>query len=202
VAVTPDGATAYVANHGGNTVSVIDTATNTVTTTITVGSFPHQVAVTPDGTTAYTGNDGSGSVSVIDTTTNTVTTTITVGTGPTGVAVTPAPATTGSSGSTGTKEKPEPPKPVCTPTAFGGTTCYETSAHEAVCSPDGQFMDLLFGQWTLNPDAYTGYYRAVYVKGMGLTCNAAGYTYTGTQVNENGEDLGPDDPGRIYNYFT
>ena len=64
VAVSPDGATAYVANLDG-TVSVIDTATNTVTATITVGDGPSGVAVSPDGTRAYVTNSEDGTVSVI-----------------------------------------------------------------------------------------------------------------------------------------
>ena len=40
VAVTPDGAFAYVANQSGDTVSVIATATNTVTATVPVGDGP------------------------------------------------------------------------------------------------------------------------------------------------------------------
>jgi YVTN family beta-propeller protein len=40
VAVTPDGNTVYVANFSSNTVSVIATASNTVTATIPVGSDP------------------------------------------------------------------------------------------------------------------------------------------------------------------
>ncbi len=40
VAVTPDGSKVYVANDGSSTVSVIATATNTVTATIPVGSSP------------------------------------------------------------------------------------------------------------------------------------------------------------------
>ena len=40
VAVTPDGTHAYVTNDGSNTVSVIDTATNTVGDDVTVGSLP------------------------------------------------------------------------------------------------------------------------------------------------------------------
>ena len=66
VAVSPDGTTAYTANQGGSSVSVINTATNTVTATIAVGSFPREVAVSPDGTTAYITNYGSNSVSVIN----------------------------------------------------------------------------------------------------------------------------------------
>jgi YVTN family beta-propeller protein len=89
VAITPDGAFAYVTNAGSDTVSVIDTATNTVTTTVTVGSGPGGVAITPDGAFAYATNVNSGNVSVIDTASNTVTTTVPVGSYPIGVAITP-----------------------------------------------------------------------------------------------------------------
>jgi YVTN family beta-propeller protein len=47
VAITPDGTRAYVANRFSNTVSVIDTATNTVLSTIPVGPLPLWVAITP-----------------------------------------------------------------------------------------------------------------------------------------------------------
>ena len=74
---------------GDNTVSVIDTATNTVVATIPVGNFPLGVAVTPDGTKVYVANFSDNTVSVIHTATNTVVKTIPVGTGPMAVAVTP-----------------------------------------------------------------------------------------------------------------
>jgi YVTN family beta-propeller protein len=85
---------AYVANSnypnaGADTVSVIDTATNTVVATVGVGINPFDVAITPDGTRAYEMNQGSSSVSVIDTTTNTVVATVGVGGQPQGVAITP-----------------------------------------------------------------------------------------------------------------
>jgi YVTN family beta-propeller protein len=88
---------AYVTNGGSifsnGTVSVIDTATNTVVATVTVGGFPAGVAVTPDGKLVYVANGRSpppiGSVSVIDTATNTVVATVPVGNAPEGVAVTP-----------------------------------------------------------------------------------------------------------------
>ncbi|MDQ6868672.1 MAG: YncE family protein [Pseudomonadota bacterium] len=81
---------AYVANDVDGTVSVINTATNTVMTTLTVGTNPSGVAVTPDGTHAYVSNNGDNNVSVIDTATNTVeAATIAVGVSPNGVAVTP-----------------------------------------------------------------------------------------------------------------
>ncbi|MEU9481949.1 hypothetical protein AB0D93_40960, partial [Streptomyces sp. NPDC048191] len=45
VAVTPDASHIYVANAGSNNMSVIDAATNSVTATIGVGSFPSGVAI-------------------------------------------------------------------------------------------------------------------------------------------------------------
>ena len=73
---------AYVANNSANTVSVIDTATNQVTATITTGTGPNGVSVTPDGTKAYVSNELDGTVSVISTATNTVLTTIQTGGAP------------------------------------------------------------------------------------------------------------------------
>jgi len=80
VAVNPAGAFAYVTNSGieGNTVSVIDTATNAVVATVLVGRFPFGVAVNPAGTFAYMAARGLaiGIVSVIDTATNPVVATV------------------------------------------------------------------------------------------------------------------------------
>ena len=89
IAVDPTGTHVYVANNGSDTVSVIDTATNTVTATIDVGAAPVGVAVDPTGTQTYVTNNGSDTVSVINTATNTVTATIDVGAAPVGVAVDP-----------------------------------------------------------------------------------------------------------------
>jgi len=82
---------AYVTDEFDSTVSVIDTATNTVVETIPVGAFPFGVAITPDGTRAYVTGLDSSIVSVIDTGTNTVVATIPVGLAPAGVAFTLAP---------------------------------------------------------------------------------------------------------------
>ena len=81
----------YITNDGSGNVSVIDTATNTVTATIAVGVNPFGLAVTPDGSTVYVANAGFGAntVSAIATATNRVTTAIPVGSEPGGVAVTP-----------------------------------------------------------------------------------------------------------------
>jgi YVTN family beta-propeller protein len=70
VAITPDGKSAYVANVGG-TVSVIDTATSTVSATLAVDS-PFGIAVTPDGNHVYVTSTGPSTVSVIDTETDAV----------------------------------------------------------------------------------------------------------------------------------
>jgi len=89
IAITPNGAFAYVANLNSNSVSVINTATNTVTATIMAGTGPYGLAITPDGAFAYVTNLNSNDVSVISTATNTVVATVPVGSGPVAVAITP-----------------------------------------------------------------------------------------------------------------
>jgi YVTN family beta-propeller protein len=78
VAVAVSGSRAYVANYDG-TVSAIDTATNTVITTIPVGAAPRNLAVSPNGNRVYVANSNANTVSVIATNTNTVVDTIVVG---------------------------------------------------------------------------------------------------------------------------
>ena len=84
---------AYVSNISANTVSVVNTANNTVVKTISVGDGPWGVAVNQKGNLAYVVNNhnsGTGnSVSVINTATNSLTTTIPVGMVPFDVAFTP-----------------------------------------------------------------------------------------------------------------
>jgi YVTN family beta-propeller protein len=81
---------AYVTNFGSNTVSVIDTSTNTVVATVLVGPRSLGVTITPNGAFAYVTNISSNDVSVINTATNTVVATVPVGINPIGVAITPA----------------------------------------------------------------------------------------------------------------
>ncbi|MDZ4265061.1 MAG: beta-propeller fold lactonase family protein [Mycobacterium sp.] len=88
VAVSPDGATIYVANAFGDSLSVIDTASGAVTT-IAVGDAPNGVAITPDGSTVLVTNFNDDTVSMVDTATNSVATTIVAGDGPVGVAIMP-----------------------------------------------------------------------------------------------------------------
>ena len=78
---------AYVTNQDGGSVSVIDTADNTVVDTITAGSRPSGVAITPNGAQVYVGN-WFYDVSVIDTSLAAVTATI-PGVNSFGTAVTP-----------------------------------------------------------------------------------------------------------------
>lgn len=81
---------AYVTNEHTNVVSVIDTRTDTVVKTITVGNNPLGVAASPDGTKVYVVNNEDATVSVIDTKSNTVVATIEgLGIGALQVAVTP-----------------------------------------------------------------------------------------------------------------
>jgi uncharacterized repeat protein (TIGR01451 family) len=80
---------AYVANENSNDVSVIDTATNIVVSTVPVGAKPVAAAILPDRSKVYVANFGEGTVSVINTATNVATATITVGSNPIGIAITP-----------------------------------------------------------------------------------------------------------------
>src|SRR5207245_2926922 len=85
----------YVANDIDGTVSVIDSGTTTVVTTIPVVNFARGEVVSSDGTRIYVSNFTNadtaypGTVSVINTATNTVIATIPVGNNPTGISITP-----------------------------------------------------------------------------------------------------------------
>src|SRR5512143_1237616 len=63
---------AYLPNSVAHTVTALDTAINTVRTTIPVGSNPVGVAIARDGSRVYVANADSHSVSVIATATHTV----------------------------------------------------------------------------------------------------------------------------------
>lgn len=87
-AVAFDGTRGYVTNSVQNTLTVIDTPTNTVDKSIPVGLHPAGVAVAPGGGFAYVTNYLDGTVSVVDTATLAVTATVTVGSNADGVVVT------------------------------------------------------------------------------------------------------------------
>jgi YVTN family beta-propeller protein len=80
---------AYVPNCLDDTVSVIDTATNTVVDTVPVGRNPMAAAVHPDGSRVYVVESYLNHVSVISTATNTVVARVEVQEDPRGLAVHP-----------------------------------------------------------------------------------------------------------------
>lgn len=81
---------AYVINYGSSNVSVIDTSTNIVVDTISIGALPRSIAATPDGSRIYITQVSIPEVTVIDTSTNNVVDTISFGGGDgLGIGVTP-----------------------------------------------------------------------------------------------------------------
>jgi len=87
VAVNGLGTRVYVTDFIHNTVSVIDTGTNSVVATVGVGGAPDGVAVDPAGTHVYVANSGDDTVSVISAATNTVVATVKLSGSPSSVAV-------------------------------------------------------------------------------------------------------------------
>jgi YVTN family beta-propeller protein len=79
IAVSQDGRRVYATNFYQQSVSVIDTATNTVIAAIPVSGTPYLVAVTPDGSKLYVTDFSDSTVSVISTASNAVIATISVG---------------------------------------------------------------------------------------------------------------------------
>lgn len=101
LAISPNGQFVYAANYntgneGSGTISVIDTATNNVVTTIDGFFGPYTMVVTPDGNYLYVTNFGSNNFIPIGTTanevnlaTNAIVDTIPLGNQPAGLAQTP-----------------------------------------------------------------------------------------------------------------
>ena len=73
VAVSQDGARAYVANRTSGTLSVVDTGNAAEVTAVPVGKEPGQVMLAPDGRSVYVVDTGAGTISAVDTATNLVT---------------------------------------------------------------------------------------------------------------------------------
>ncbi|MCI0157763.1 glutaminyl-peptide cyclotransferase [Leifsonia shinshuensis] len=87
VKLSPDGARAYVADQGDGTIKVIDTATQTVSDSWTLGGRPIGLAISPDGQTLYTSDFNANAIRKISTATGTVVGSVTVGTNPFGLAI-------------------------------------------------------------------------------------------------------------------
>jgi YVTN family beta-propeller protein len=92
VAFTPDGTKVFVVNSGFSTVSIIDVATQIVTTTLSIsspGSQSFDIAISPDGKKAYVTCVGSSKVAVIDVDKQTVESTEITVESPLWIAITP-----------------------------------------------------------------------------------------------------------------
>jgi YVTN family beta-propeller protein len=89
LAVSPDGQSVYSLAFNPGSISVIDTATSSLTDTFRVGDDAVGIAVSPDGARVYATNSNDNTVSVIDTASNAVVDTIKVGAFPQGIGVSP-----------------------------------------------------------------------------------------------------------------
>jgi YVTN family beta-propeller protein len=66
IVLAPNGATAYVANLTGPSVSYVDLAARQVTATVAVPPQPTGLGISPDGATLYVASQTAGTLSVLD----------------------------------------------------------------------------------------------------------------------------------------
>jgi YVTN family beta-propeller protein len=83
---------AYVVNHAGDSVTVVDTAKRAVVATIPVGSSPQGIAIDPASNRIYVANSHSSTITVLDAASNSVLKTLPTGKNPYNVLVDPATA--------------------------------------------------------------------------------------------------------------
>jgi serine/threonine-protein kinase len=137
VSFSPDGTRAYVSifnpDFTVNLVGVIDTASNTLLTTIPVGRRPYASATTPDGSRLYVPSHDDGRIDVIDTATSTVVAEIPVAPNPHWVAFSPD----GSRLWAANHESNVVSELDPATNAILGTVAVGTSPHSTVVSPDG-----------------------------------------------------------------
>lgn len=95
IAITPDGATAYIACNGSSVATPIDMRTTSPLPNIPTGGGPQIMAIRPNGQTAYATDFAANAVTPIDVATNTPLPDIPIGGGmqPVGIAITPNNAT-------------------------------------------------------------------------------------------------------------
>jgi YVTN family beta-propeller protein len=89
IAVISDGTLVLAVNPDSNSLSIIDTATNSCLAEIPVGVDPRTVALSPGDDVAYVTNQGSDTLSVVDIAARAVVTDVVLGDRPVGVAVSP-----------------------------------------------------------------------------------------------------------------
>ncbi|MDT5261167.1 MAG: hypothetical protein QOC61_171, partial [Acidobacteriota bacterium] len=87
--VAPDGARAYILSHAANTISVVETSTNAVVSTINTPAQPSGLAISPDNKRLYLITQSDNTVRAIDLETHQTVATYPTGTGPLSVAVSP-----------------------------------------------------------------------------------------------------------------
>ena len=92
VVVSPRGTWAYVANTTDDSISVINTTTNTIAATILIGAaaMPYGLDIDQRGERLYVTTPGRDSLTVIDCATNQIVGNVPVGNDPNGIAVNPA----------------------------------------------------------------------------------------------------------------
>ena len=81
---------AYVANMGGNNVSLVNTANNTLLFRLIVPAGPTGIAMSPDKSTVYVACKTAKAIAVINTATNTLASTIALSTAPSQVVFNPS----------------------------------------------------------------------------------------------------------------
>jgi len=206
VALTPDGRRLYVVGVGSDedgspgSVLAIDTATDTLSNPITVGSAPQQILVAPNGRTAYVlgGIDAATTpltrpvtVTPIDTATEIARTPIPVGTLPSAMVLSP----NGSElyvldDSPANPSTPTGITPVDTATGKAAATIKVPAVH-VVFAPNGRTAYAVGSPPSLVPiDVATGHPGKPISLGNALPLNAA-VTANGKTV----EVLGTPDPG-------
>lgn len=89
LAITPDSSTAIVGSLTAQTLSFVDIATRTVTTTLTLGGTPEGIAINPSGTKAYVTDGTNNRVLLVDLSSRSIVSTIALGTSPLKIALTP-----------------------------------------------------------------------------------------------------------------
>ena len=90
IALSPDGAYAYISDKAASRLLFLDTAGLMVAGSVDVGEGPWGVAVSPDGARAYVADNVLGAVSVVDTSARSVVATIPVGNAPGELALDPS----------------------------------------------------------------------------------------------------------------
>ena len=89
IALSPDGKTLWIGHRAAGLISVIDTATNKVTGTLTAGQMPLRLSYAPDGKRVYAVNPQEGAVVVFDAATRKEVGRINIDGAPVGLTVSP-----------------------------------------------------------------------------------------------------------------